>query len=184
MESQKTIAYDDDIGSGKTQGNIMNSKKLSFIAAAFALTLTATPFVAVAQDATPNRQQGKEFAEKSPWQQLGLTEAQKSKLMEINRNTRAEMAKVLTKEQKQQLQAAMQERRNQGLQGEGKGKGKKNNPFATLNLTDAQKTRMQEIKKSSKQQMEAVLTPAQRQQLKQMRENWKSRRQQRNNNSM
>jgi Spy/CpxP family protein refolding chaperone len=159
----------------------MNRKTLSFLAAAFALTLTTTPFVAQAQPTSPKRQPRKEFAQKSPWQKLGLTDEQKAKMQEIRRNARAEMEKVLTAEQKEQLKAAMQERRNQRSQGEGRmegrGKGKKNNPFAALNLTEAQKTRMREIKESSKKQMEAVLTPAQREQLKQMQENWKSRRQ-------
>lgn len=166
----------------------MNRKRLSFLAAAFALTLTATPFVAQAQPTSPNRQPGKEFAQKGPWQKLGLTDEQKAKMQEIRRNARAEMEKVLTAEQKEQLKAAMQERRNQRSQGEGrmegKGRGKKNNAFASLNLTEAQKTRMREIKESSKQQMEAVLTPAQQEQLKQMQENWKSRSQQRNSNSI
>ncbi|QYX29949.1 Spy/CpxP family protein refolding chaperone [Sphaerospermopsis torques-reginae] len=166
----------------------MNRKRLSFLAAAFALTLTATPFVAQAQPTSPNRQPGKEFAQKGPWQKLGLTDEQKAKMQEIRRNARAEMEKVLTAEQKEQLKAAMQERINQRSQGEGRmegrGRGKKNNPFAALNLTEAQKTRMREIKESSKQQMEAVLTPAQREQLKQMQENRKSRRQQRNSTSI
>ncbi len=166
----------------------MNRKRLSFLAAAFALTLTATPFVAQAQPTSPNRQPGKEFAQKGPWQKLGLTDEQKAKMQEIRRNARAEMEKVLTAEQKEQLKAAMQERINQRSQGEGRmegrGRGKKNNPFAALNLTEAQKTRMREIKESSKQQMEAVLTPAQQEQLKQMQENRKSRRQQRNSTSI
>jgi Spy/CpxP family protein refolding chaperone len=168
----------------------MNRKRLSFLAAAFALTLTATPFVAQAQPTSPNRQPGKEFAQKSPWQKLGLTDEQKAKMQEIRRNARAEMEKVLTAEQKEQLKAAMQERRNQRSQGEGRmegrgrGKGKKDNAFAALNLTEAQKTRMREIKESSKQQMEAVLTPAQQEQLKQMQENRKSRSQQRNSTSI
>ncbi|TAF12265.1 MAG: P pilus assembly/Cpx signaling pathway, periplasmic inhibitor/zinc-resistance associated protein [Nostocales cyanobacterium] len=158
----------------------MNRKTLSFIAAAFALTLTATPFVAQAQQTDPSRQPGKEFAEKGPWKKLGLTDAQKARMQEIRRNTRAEMDKVLTPAQKDQLKAAMQERRGQRSAGEGQGQWKKD-IFASLNLTEAQKTRMGEIKQSSKQQMEAVLTPAQREQMKQMQESWKSRRQQGNN---
>lgn len=161
----------------------MNRKTLSFIAAAFALTLTATPFVAQAQEIAPSRQPGQEFAQKGPWKKLGLTDEQKAKMQEIRRNTRAEMDKVLTPAQKEQLKAQMQERRNQRSQGEGRSEGKgrgKREPFASLNLTEAQKTRMQEIRKSSKQQMEAVLTPAQREQLKKMWENKGSRRQQSN----
>ncbi|MBD2296073.1 P pilus assembly/Cpx signaling pathway, periplasmic inhibitor/zinc-resistance associated protein [Anabaena sphaerica FACHB-251] len=161
----------------------MKSKTLSFIAAAFALTLTATPFVAQAQETTPSPQAGKEFAKKGPWKKLGLSDAQKARMQEIRSNTRAEIDKVLTTAQKEQLKAAMQEIQNQRSQGEGRGRGKKD-IFASLNLTEAQKTRMREIKESSKQQMEAVLTPAQREQMKQMQQNWKSRRQQGSNNSL
>ncbi|AFZ59556.1 P pilus assembly/Cpx signaling pathway, periplasmic inhibitor/zinc-resistance associated protein [Anabaena cylindrica FACHB-243] len=157
----------------------MKLKSLSFIAAAFALTLTATPFVAQAQQTPSSNQPGKEFAEKGPWQKLGLTDAQKTRMQEIRRNARAEMEKVLTTEQKEQLKAAMQARKEQGSQGQGRGQWKKDG-FAGLNLTEAQKTRMREIKESSKQQMQAVLTPAQQEQLKQMWENRSSRRQQRN----
>ncbi|MGM3307750.1 Spy/CpxP family protein refolding chaperone [Anabaena sp. WFMT] len=159
----------------------MKLKSLSFIAAAFALTLTATPFVAQAQQTPPSRQPGKEFSEKGPWQKLGLTDAQKTRMQEIRRNTRAEMDKVLTAEQKEQLKAAMQARKEQGSQGQGRGRGQwKKDGFGGLNLTEAQKTRMREIKESSKQQMQAVLTPAQQEQLKQMSANRGSRRQQRN----
>jgi Spy/CpxP family protein refolding chaperone len=155
----------------------MKRQTLSLIAAAFALTLTATPLVAQAQDAAPNGQPRKEFAGKGPWAKLGLSEAQKAKIMEIRRNTRAEMEQVLTPAQKEQLKAAMQQMRNDRSQRRERGEWKKNNSFAALNLTEEQKTRMREIKESSKQQMEAVLTPAQREQLKQMWENKGSRRQ-------
>jgi periplasmic protein CpxP/Spy len=176
-------SYDDDIQKGKNTREFMKLRTLSFIAGAFAFILTATPFVAQAQQDSPSGQPRKEFAQKGPWQKLGLTDAQKAKMQEIRRNTRAEMDKVLTTEQKEQLKAAMQARKEQRSQGQGQGQGRgqwKKDGFAALNLTEAQKTRMREIKESSKQQMQAVLTPAQQQQLKQMMENRASRRQQRN----
>ncbi|WP_353932025.1 P pilus assembly/Cpx signaling pathway, periplasmic inhibitor/zinc-resistance associated protein [Okeanomitos corallinicola TIOX110] len=157
----------------------MKVKTLSLIAAAFAVTLTATPFIAQAQEASPSRQPGKEYRQKGGWEKLGLTEAQKNKIMEIRGNARAEMQKVFTTEQKEQLRAMMQERRNEVSQG--RKRGWKKNAFAELNLTEAQKTKMQEIKESSKQQMEAVLTPAQLKQLQEMKQNRELRRQQRNN---
>jgi protein CpxP len=160
----------------------MKVKTLSFLAAAFALSLTATPFVAQAQQTSPSGQPGKEFAQKGAWQKLGLTDAQKTRLKEIRSNTRAEMDKVLTTEQKEQLKAAMQarkEQRSQGQGGEGRGQWKKNGG-ANLNLTADQKARMREIKELSKRQIDEVLTPAQREQLKQMSAERASRRQQRN----
>jgi Spy/CpxP family protein refolding chaperone len=159
----------------------MKGKTLLFIAAAFALTLTATPLVAQVQQTFPSGQAGQEFAEKGPWKKLGLTYTQKTEIQRIHRNTRAEMDKVLTTEQKEELKAAMQERQTQRSQGEGRGKWKKD-IFTSLNLTDAQKSQIQEIRELSRKQMEAVLTPAQRQQLQQMQQNWKSRRQQGNSN--
>ncbi|TAE58584.1 MAG: P pilus assembly/Cpx signaling pathway, periplasmic inhibitor/zinc-resistance associated protein [Nostocales cyanobacterium] len=162
----------------------MKVKTLSLIAAAFAVTLTVTPLVAQAQDATPSRQPGKEYRQKGAWEKLGLTEEQKARMMEIRRNTREEMLKVLTPEQKEQLKAKMQERRSQAARGEGMGKGKmKGEPFASLNLTEAQKTRMKAIKDAEKQQVEAILTPAQKQQLQEMKQKMEMRRQQRQNNS-
>jgi Spy/CpxP family protein refolding chaperone len=70
---------------------------------------------------------------------LGLTDTQKTQIQRIRRNTRPEMDKVLTTEQKEQLKAAMQEGQAQSSQGEGRGKWKKD-IFTSLNLTDAQKS--------------------------------------------
>ena len=47
-----------------------------------------------------------------------------------------------------------------------------------MNLTETQKNQIKQIRESSKQQMQAVLTPEQQAQMKQMRENMRSRRQQ------
>ena len=74
----------------------MKIKTLSLIAAVFAVSLTATPFVANAQEASPSPQPGKELRRQGPWKRLGLTEEQKTKMMEIRRNTRTEVQSVLT----------------------------------------------------------------------------------------
>jgi Spy/CpxP family protein refolding chaperone len=163
----------------------MKVKTLSLIAAAFAVSLTATPFLANAQEASPSRQAGKEYRQKGSWQKLGLTEEQKNQIMEIRRNARTEVQNVLTTEQKEQMRAIMQERRNQVSQGEGRGKGRgwKKNAMEELNLTDAQKDQLRDIQESTKQKMEAVLTPAQKQQLQEMKQNREMRRQQRRNNN-
>lgn len=158
---------------------IMKIKTLSLIAAAFALSLTAIPFTAEAQQTSPTRQAGKEFGKRGPWKQLGLTDEQKTKMREIRRNARAEMKKVLTPAQQETLKAAMQQRRNQGLQGKGKREWRKQ-VFNSLNLTNTQKNQMRAIKESTKQQMKAVLTPGQLEQLQQMRQNRQLRRQQGN----
>jgi Spy/CpxP family protein refolding chaperone len=124
---------------------------IAAIAAAFALTLTATPLVAQAQHTFLSSRPGQEFAEKEPWKKLGLTDTQKTQIQRIRRNTRPEMDKVLTTEQKEQLKAAMQELQAQSSQGEGRGKWKKD-IFTSLNLTDAQKSQIQEIRVGSHQE--------------------------------
>jgi Spy/CpxP family protein refolding chaperone len=49
----------------------------------------------------------------------------------------------------------------------GMGRGMK---FEQLNLTDAQKAQIQQLKESSRQQMDAIFTPAQKEQLRVARE--------------
>ena len=80
-------------------------------------------------------------------------------MKEIGRNTRAQMEAVLTPEQKTKLQAAMAQRQAeyqaQRQQGQGQRqerREKRGNIFASLNLTQAQKDQMKQIRESSKQQ--------------------------------
>jgi Spy/CpxP family protein refolding chaperone len=55
--------------------------------------------------------------------------------------------------------------------------------YAAMNLSEAQKTRLKQVKQSTKSQIEAILTPAQRQQLQQKRQELgQQRNQQRNSN--
>jgi Spy/CpxP family protein refolding chaperone len=148
----------------KTRGNDMQLKTLSFIAGAIALTLSVTPLAAQAQvnSSTPLLAQAR-GEKKGSWAELGLTDAQKSQLQQIRRNTRSQIEAVLTAEQKAQLQAAKQ----QAQQG-GQRRGYKK-VWQSLNLTDAQKSQIQAIKNSSRQQMDAVFTPEQKAKLQQMR---------------
>ncbi|MEA5507818.1 P pilus assembly/Cpx signaling pathway, periplasmic inhibitor/zinc-resistance associated protein [Halotia wernerae UHCC 0503] len=158
----------------------MKLKSLSLIAGAIALTLTAIPFTVKAQTTssspvivaqTPRKERG--F-----WQSLGLTDAQKAQMQSIRRDTRAKIEAILTPEQKAKLAAAKETRQAQRQAGQGQrpGKGK---GWAELNLTEAQKTQMRQIRESSKQQMQALLTPEQQAKLKQFQENMRQRRQQR-----
>ena len=73
----------------------MKIKTLSLIAATFAIALTAIPFSAQAQDSPPSPQAGQEFRRKGPWRQLGLTEEQKTQIMQIRRGSREEVRNVL-----------------------------------------------------------------------------------------
>ena len=159
----------------------MKLKTLSLIAGTLALTLIATPFAVQAEQNPSSPQPGKEWQKKGQFQKLNLTPEQKAKMKESGRSTRAQIEAVLTPEQKTKLQAAMAERKAQHQaqrqQGQGE-RGKKGDIFASLNLTETQKNQIKQIRESSKQQMQAVLTPEQQAQMKQMRENMRSRRQQ------
>lgn len=164
----------------------MKLKKLSLLAGTLALTLIATPFAVQAQSNPPLPQPGQELPERGPFKHLNLTSEQKAKMKEIQTNTRAQIDAILTTEQKNQLKTAMEKRkaqRQQGPQGQEQrreGRGKKGDIFASLNLTETQKKQIKQIKESSKQQINAVLTPQQQAQMQQRREEMSSRRQQRN----
>ncbi|MBC1239965.1 Spy/CpxP family protein refolding chaperone [Nostoc sp. 2RC] len=164
----------------------MKLKTLSLIAGAIALSLSATSFAVVAQTASPSPLQLAQTPQKpkGPWAELGLTDAQKSQIQTIRRDSRAKIEAVFTPEQKAKLEAAKQARQAQrqaGQQGQrqpGQRRGGWKN-FAELNLTEAQKTQIRQIRESEKQQVQAVLTPEQRQKLEQIQQNFKQRRQQR-----
>ncbi|MBD2532955.1 P pilus assembly/Cpx signaling pathway, periplasmic inhibitor/zinc-resistance associated protein [Nostoc flagelliforme FACHB-838] len=171
----------------------MKLKALSLVAGAFtkcapcalALTLSATSFAVHAQTAspspvllaqTPQRQKG-------PWKDLNLTDAQKTQIQTIRRDSRAKFEAVLTPEQKVKLEAAKQARQAQRQAGQGQrqpGQRRGKGDFADLNLSETQKTQMRQIRESEKQQIQAVFTPEQLQKLEQFRQNAPSRRQQGN----
>lgn len=146
----------------------MKLKTLSLIAGAIALSLTATPFAVKAETTSSSPLVVAQVRQKGQYQNLGLTDAQKAQMAEINRNAREQMNNILTPEQREQLKTAMQNRQG------------KRNAFDSLNLTDDQKTQLRAIRESKKTQMEAVLTDEQKQQLQKFREERRERRQQPN----
>jgi periplasmic protein CpxP/Spy len=169
----------------KPTREVMKLKALSLVAGAIALTLTATSFAVNAQTASPSPVLTAQTPqkEKGPWKELGLTDTQKNQIQAIRRDSRSKFEAVLTPEQKAKLEAAKQARQAQRQAGQGQrqpgqrpGKGN----FADLNLTEAQKTQMRQIRESEKQQIQALLTPEQRQKLEQLQQNMKQRRQQPN----
>ncbi len=160
----------------------MNSKNLSIVAGLFAFSLTAIPFAAQADVFTSNlnsqivaqAQPGKKYKKanfEKFAQELGLTDAQKSDLARIRKETRSKIDGILTTEQLQQRQANSQNRQ------EGRNRGFK------ANLTDAQKADIKKIMQSSRADMEAVLTPEQKQKFEQLRQNRRDRRQERRQQS-
>ncbi|OUL37445.1 P pilus assembly/Cpx signaling pathway, periplasmic inhibitor/zinc-resistance associated protein [Nostoc sp. T09] len=170
----------------------MKVKALSLVAGAIALTLTATPFAVKAQQGfSSNRLVAQAQNTQTPkarkngiWQQLGLTDAQKSQIQAIRRDTRTQMEAVLTQEQRDQIKAQFQARqaqRGQRQAGQQPGQRPKGG-FAALNLTEAQKAQMKQIMQSSQQKIQAVLTPEQQAKFQQLRENARARWQQRHSN--
>ncbi|BAY09303.1 Spy/CpxP family protein refolding chaperone [Calothrix sp. NIES-2098] len=170
----------------------MKVKALSLVAGAIALTLAATPFAVKAQSsfssnklvAQAQNTQTPKARKNAIWQQLGLTDAQKSQIEAIRRDTRTQMEGVLTQEQKDQIRAQFQARqaqRGQPQAGQQPGQRPKRGGFAALNLTDAQKTQMKQIMQSSQQKIQAVLTPEQRTKLQELRQNARARWEQRRN---
>jgi periplasmic protein CpxP/Spy len=159
------------------QDESMNPKNLSIVASLFAFSLTVIPFAAkadvftshsqiVAQSQPAKKDQKANFEKFA--QELGLTDSQKSDFARIRTNTRTKIDAILTPEQRQQRQAASQNRQ------EGRNRG-----FKALNLSETQKTDIKQIMQASKAEMEALLTPEQKQKFEQLRQTRRDRRQQR-----
>lgn len=105
------------------------------------------------------------------WESLNLTADQKSKIQAIRQNNRQQLQAILTPAQQSQIK-------------EKRGNWRKNasgERLERLNLTADQKTKIEQLKTSTRTQMEAVLTAEQRQKVSammngsgEMRGNWKS----------
>ncbi|MEH2058568.1 MAG: P pilus assembly/Cpx signaling pathway, periplasmic inhibitor/zinc-resistance associated protein [Nostoc sp.] len=162
----------------------MKLKVLSLVAGAIALTLTATSFAVHAQTASPSPVLLAQAPQKGHWKDLNLSSLQKSQIKTIHQNTWQEIEdKVFTPAQKAQFEEAKQAhkaewqaRKAQGQTGqqqtgEHRHHRRGGGIFAKLNLTQAQKDQIKEIRQSERQQIKAVLTPAQQQQIQQWHQN-------------
>ncbi|MBD2576108.1 P pilus assembly/Cpx signaling pathway, periplasmic inhibitor/zinc-resistance associated protein [Oscillatoria sp. FACHB-1406] len=114
---------------------------------------------------------------------LNLTDAQKAQMQQIHQEERSQIEAILTDAQKAQLQSE-RANRQQGQAGErrqppqaGANGGRPPSPFASLNLTDEQRSQIEAIRRATKEKMDAVLTPEQRQQMEQHRQERQQRRQ-------
>ncbi|MFH7028305.1 MAG: Spy/CpxP family protein refolding chaperone [Heteroscytonema crispum UTEX LB 1556] len=148
----------------------MKLKLMSILAGAIALSFAATPLMVNAQPNPTAPLPGEASQPFKKIEGLNLTQEQKDKMKEIRENTRAQIQGILTAEQQQQFQTAAQSGQRQ----------RPRQVFASLNLTEQQKTQIRQIMQTSKQQMQAVLTPEQQQKVEQFRNNRRSRWQQRN----
>lgn len=87
----------------KPTRQLMKLKPLSLVAGAIALTLTATSFAVNAQTASPSPLLVAQTPQKGrgAWKELGLTDAQKTQIQTIRRDSRTKFEAILTPEQKQ-----------------------------------------------------------------------------------
>ena len=139
----------------------MKLKNLSLIAGAIALSLTAVPFSVKAETTSAAPVRLAQTQPTKPPQQSGgiqLTPQQQTQIEQIRGNVRKQIEQVLTKDQRTQIQTAMQS----GKSGR--------EAFQGLTFTPKQKTQLQQIMVSSQQQMEAVLTSDQRAELTRLRQ--------------
>lgn len=147
----------------------MKIKTLSLVVGAIALSLTLAPLAVKAERTTSSPLVvAQAVREKGPFQKLQLTDSQQEQIQEIRRTTRTEIDKVLNDQQREQLKTAMQNRQ-----------GGWRRAFASLNLSQDQKNQIRQLMRSQKSKIEAVLTDEQKAQLQKMREEMRSRRQQR-----
>ncbi|MBD2183312.1 hypothetical protein H6S82_20160 [Planktothrix sp. FACHB-1355] len=114
-------------------------------------------------------------ARRSP---LNLTPEQQAQMRQIRQSTRTQIENILTPEQRNQWNAAMEQMRTnrgqrgqRGQSGQGDRGSQLGQMLSALNLTPEQKAQIQRISQESKQKMDAILTPEQRQQMQQMRQN-------------
>jgi protein CpxP len=167
----------------------MKLKVLSIVAGAIALTLTATSFAVHAQTASPSPVLLAQTPQKGHWKDLNLSSLQKSQIKTIHQNTWQEIEdKVFTPAQKAQFEEAKQahkaewqarkaqgqtgqQQTGQQQTGEHRHHRRGGGIFAKLNLTQTQKDQIKTIRQSERQQIKAVLTPAQQQQIEQWHQN-------------
>jgi len=142
--------------------------KLMLLPALLGLILAAP--VVIATPAQAQFELAQQTKRRGPLADLNLTPEQQQRIQQIRQNARNQMQQILTPEQRQQLS-----------QLPGQTPEQRRAIMKNLNLTDAQKQQMKQIRTSTRQQIEAILTAEQRQQLEARRQQWQQRRGQPNN---
>ncbi|MEP0869974.1 hypothetical protein NDA01_09180 [Trichocoleus desertorum AS-A10] len=162
----------------------MKLKLIPLLAGAIAMTLAAAPLATQVVQAQSNTgtpsQSGHRMKGMKGMNALNLSAEQRTQMQQIHEETKAAIEQVLTAEQRQQLeaikaqrQATRAERQAARVEGQARPQGEtreRRGPFANLNLSAEQQTRIQEIKQASRQRMEAVLTEEQRQKLNELKQ--------------
>ncbi len=131
---------------------------LPLFTGAIVLTLAISPGLpAFSQSTTPMSPH--QDSQKRPPNFLNLSPEQQAQIEEIHQNTRSQLDTILTADQRAQLQREAPP--PEGRQGMGRP------PFDSLNLTAEQRSQLEAVFRSTKEQLDAVLTPEQRQQVQQ-----------------
>jgi periplasmic protein CpxP/Spy len=127
------------------------------------------------------------FAQSGPPGQppnINLSDAQKQRLDEIDKQTKEKFDAILTSEQRQKLEEKVAQMKNRrgGMHGGFGGPGIPmpppeggNGPFADLNLSNDQKAKIEDIMQSSHEEVKSVFTDEQRQQLDKFHQNMPKR---------
>lgn len=156
----------------------MNAKLFALIGTTAVLTISTAAVASSESKPVYTSSDSSIFLAQARRSPLNLTPDQQAQMRQIRESTRTQIENILTPEQRNQWNAAMEQmrasrgqrgQRGQGAQGaQGAQLGQM---FSSLNLTPEQKAQIQRISQESKQKMEAILTPEQRQQMQQMRQN-------------
>lgn len=133
----------------------MKLKIMPLLAGALAITVAGAPLAVKAQPKQSNQPAPGQAQNKPGSGGVELTEQQQKQIAQIRLETRTQIEKIFTAQQRQKFQAAMQG-----------GKGMRA-AFAAMNLSQDQQTQLQAIVKSAQSRAEAILTPQQRQQIQQ-----------------
>lgn len=136
----------------------MRFKFVSLFILSMAVTLLTASIVQAQlppQGQFPGRQGFPDTEQEPPdFQELNLSEEQKSKLKEIREDTRAQIDDIFTNEQKNSLQQAAES-------------GKKPpEAMRSINLSDDQKQELKEVMESEKQKISEILTAEQKEKLR------------------
>jgi periplasmic protein CpxP/Spy len=146
----------------------MKIKHVVLLSNLFAIAVAATALVPTFAQAQSTQQiaqsqptpSGLQIQRGRGMESLNLSDAQKVQMKQIKDDSKAAIANVLTPEQKAQWQSLKQGGQKKGVGG-----------MKALNLSEAQKTQIKQIRDSARQRMEAILTPEQRAQFQQKRQN-------------
>ncbi len=148
----------------------MKPKTLSLLmhAVAFSLAIaSAVPVFAQSTTSTTPTQPSHHYQNR-----LNLTADQQAKIKQIRQTERTAIDTILTTDQKAQLKAAHQAHSGQSTNKTQAGMHR--DPFAALNLTADQRSRIETAHRTARKQINALLTPQQKQQEQQL---WQQRQQ-------